>query len=210
MGPRDVGLRKSVCCKAQESLGAICCESQIMNSTHRETKGVKGNLIFNGWSPLLHPLKGWNTPEEPKSKPSELNPEESYYSPSPWGGRFTPDVNDRCQAFSAQQTREINNGRLTRREKFQPRVKRQPEENVNEDSCHPSSAADEKQTAESQKWKNHNQRQKGTWRQYEERKHKPTYDGSYSLYTTDKSQATADSRKRKELNERQKDALKRT
>jgi hypothetical protein len=144
MGPGDIGLRKSVCRKAQKSLGAICCESQIMNSAHKEAKGAKGNFIFNGWSPLLHPLKGWNTPEEPKSKPSELNPEESYCSPSLWGGRFTPDANDRCQAFSAQQTREINNGRLTRREKFQPRVKRQPEENVNEDSCRPSSTADEK------------------------------------------------------------------
>ena len=162
MGPGDVGLWKAVCCKTQGSLGAVCCGSQIMNPAHKEIKGAKGNFIFNGWSPLLHLLKGWNTPEEPKSKPSELNPEESYCSPSPWGGRFTPDVNDRCQAFSAQQTKEINNGRLMRRGKFQPRVKRQPKENVNEDSYHPSSTTDEKPIAESQKWKNHNQRQKGT------------------------------------------------
>jgi hypothetical protein len=39
--------------------------------------------------------------------------------------------------------------------------KKTPEENVNRDSCHPSYVADEKQTAESQKGKNHNQRQKG-------------------------------------------------
>ena len=97
-----------------------------------------------------------------------------------------------------------------RMEKLQPKVKRQPEENVNRDNCHPSCVADEKQTAESLKRKNHNQRQKGTWRQYEERKHRPAYDGSYSFCTTDESQATADSRKREELNERQKDVLKRT
>jgi hypothetical protein len=79
MGPGDVGSLqgKSVCRKAQESLGAICCESQIMNSAHRETKGAKGNFVFNRWSPLLHSLKGWNTPEEPKSKPFKLNPKES-------------------------------------------------------------------------------------------------------------------------------------
>ena len=118
MGPGDFGLWEAVCCKTQGSLGAVCYGSQIRNPAHRETKGAKGNFIFNEWSPVLHPLKGWNTSEEPKSKPSELNPEENYCSPSPWGGRFTPDVNDRCQAFSAQQTREINNGRLTRRESF--------------------------------------------------------------------------------------------
>ena len=81
---------------------------------------------------------------------------------------------------------------------------------MNRDSCHPSCVADEKQTAESLKRKNHNQRQNGTWRQYEERKHRPTYDGSYSFCTADESQVTADSRKREELNERQKDVLKRT
>jgi hypothetical protein len=104
----------------------------------------------------------------------------------------------------------MSNGRLTRREKFQPKVKRQPEENVNEDSCHPSCTADEKQTVESLKRKNHNQRQKGARRQSEESKHRSAYDGSCSLCTADKSQTTADSRKRKELNERQKDASKRT
>ena len=59
----------------------------------------------------------------------------------------------------------MSNGRLARMVKFQPKVKRQPEENVDEDGCHlchPSCTADEKQVAESQKWKEHNQRQKGT------------------------------------------------
>jgi hypothetical protein len=44
-----------------------------MNPAHREeAKGAKSNFILNRWNPLLHPLKGWNTPEESKSKPSEL------------------------------------------------------------------------------------------------------------------------------------------
>jgi hypothetical protein len=74
MGPGDAVLfqEKSVRCKAQELLGAICYESPIMNPVHREAKGAKSNFILNRWSPLLHPLKGWNTPEESKSKPSEL------------------------------------------------------------------------------------------------------------------------------------------
>jgi hypothetical protein len=37
-----------------------------------------------------------------------------------------------------------------------------------------------------------------------------TYGGCYSLRTADESQATADSRKREDLNERQKDVLKAT
>jgi hypothetical protein len=71
-------------------------------------------------------------------------------------------------------------------------------------SATPLARQTRKRAAESQKWKEHNQRQKGVWRQYEESKHRPAYNGSYSLCTADKSQATADSRKRKELNERQK------
>jgi hypothetical protein len=110
---------------------------------------------------IATPLKRIEHSRRTKAKSPELNLEESHCSSSPWGGRLTPDTNDRCQAFSAQQTREINNGRLTRREKSQPKVKRQPEENVNRDSCHLSCVADEKQTAESLKGKNHNQRQKG-------------------------------------------------
>uniref|UniRef100_A0A2N9FNQ7 Integrase catalytic domain-containing protein n=1 Tax=Fagus sylvatica TaxID=28930 RepID=A0A2N9FNQ7_FAGSY len=84
MGPGDAVLfqEKSVRCKAQELLGAICHESPIMNPVHREAKGAKSNFILN---------------------------------------RLTPDANDRCQDFSAQQTREMSNGRLTRREKFQPK-----------------------------------------------------------------------------------------
>ena len=77
-------------------------------------------------------------------------------------------------------------------------------------SATPFARQTRKQVAESQKWKEHNQRQKGAWRQYEESKHRPANDGSYSLCTADKSQATADSQKRKELNERQKEASKRT
>ena len=111
---------------------------------------------------IATPLKRMEHSRRAKSKPSEINPEESHCSSSPWGGRFIPDANDRCQAFSAYQTREINNGRLMRMEKLQPKVKRQPEENVNRDNCHPSCVADEKQTAESLKRKNHNQRQKRT------------------------------------------------
>jgi hypothetical protein len=90
-----------------------------MSPAHEEAKGAKSNFR---WSPLLHPLKGWNTPEESKSKSSEF--EENHCSPSPRDGRLTPDANDRCQDFSAQQTRERSNGRLARRVKFQPKVKR--------------------------------------------------------------------------------------
>jgi hypothetical protein len=71
-------------------------------------------------------------------------------------------------------------------------------------SATPLARQTRKRAAESQKWKEHNQRQKGAWRQYEESKHRPAYDGSYSLCTADESQATADSQKRKEPNERQK------
>ena len=71
MGPGGTVLfqGKSVYYKAQELLGAICYKSPIMSPAHGEAKGAKSNFR---WSPLLHPLKGWNTPEEPKSKPSEL------------------------------------------------------------------------------------------------------------------------------------------
>uniref|UniRef100_A0A2N9ERP7 Integrase catalytic domain-containing protein n=1 Tax=Fagus sylvatica TaxID=28930 RepID=A0A2N9ERP7_FAGSY len=160
MGPRGTALfqGKSVCCKAQELLGAICHKSPIMSPTHGEAQGAKSNFR---WCLLLHPLKRWNTPEESKSNSSEF--EENHCSPSPRDGRLTPGANDRCQDFSAQQTRERSNGRLARRAKLQPKTR--------------------KRAAESQKWKEHNQRQKGAWRQYEESKRRPAYDGSYSLCT---------------------------
>ena len=143
---------KSVCYKARELLGAICYKSPIMSPAHGKAKGAKCNFRC---SLLSHPLKGWNTPEEPK-KEQALWIEENHCSPSPRDGRLTPDANNHCRDSSARQTKEMSNGRLTRRGKFQPKVKRWPEENVNKGGCplcHPSCTADEKQAAESQKWK---------------------------------------------------------
>jgi hypothetical protein len=121
MGPGSTVLlqEKPVCYRARELLGAICHKSSIMSPAHGEAQGAKSNFR---WSLLLHPLKGWNTPEESKSNSSEF--EENHCSPSPRDGRLTPDANGRCQDFSAQQTRERSNGRLARRVKFQPKVKR--------------------------------------------------------------------------------------
>jgi hypothetical protein len=71
-------------------------------------------------------------------------------------------------------SRRETNGKITKREKPQPKAKGQSEGNLKREN------ADQ------------------------------TYDGCYSLCTAEESQATADSRKRKDLNERQKDVLKGT
>uniref|UniRef100_A0A2N9HJT8 Uncharacterized protein n=1 Tax=Fagus sylvatica TaxID=28930 RepID=A0A2N9HJT8_FAGSY len=96
---------------------------------------------------------------------------------------LTPGTNDRCQDFSAQlfctadATAESENGSTADSRRANARQGKETR----------------KRAAESRKWKEHNQRQKGAWRQYEESKRRPAYDGSYSLCTADNSQTTADS-----------------
>ena len=156
--------------------------------------------------PIITSLKRVEHSRRTQKRASPLNWRKSLFTIS--SGRQTHTWCQRplprlfCTADEGDEQRQF-----TRKGKFQPKVKRWPEENVNKGGCplcHPSCTADEKQAAKSQKWKEHNQRQKGTWRQYGGSKHRLAYDGSYSLCTADESQATADSWERKELNERQK------
>jgi hypothetical protein len=56
---------------------------------------------------------------------------------------------------------EMSSGRFSNKEGSQPKVKRQPEGNVNRGSCHSFHTTNKKQTVDSQERKGLHQRQKG-------------------------------------------------